>query len=321
MPLSRRQFLLALLGSAAAALGAACSSGPAAAPPASPAPPTPASAAPTAAPTHHGAADLVATPTGQFAAILPNSDLAVGPNRVVIALLDERNRPIKEAQTHVRFFKVLGEGKAQLRAEGEAVWRGSGLGDRGLYVTRATFDEAGAWGAEVTASKDGVTRQARVGFEVAATPRTPAIGTPAIPSRQKTATDPAAREAICSARPPDDMHDLTIADALTRGRPIVLLFATPGYCTSQTCGPDLQTVQTLEERYRHQAIFIHVEIYEEFQTATKFEELKVAPAVLEWNLPSEPWVFLIDRQGLIADKFEGALTVEELEPALQRLLT
>jgi hypothetical protein len=42
--------------------------------------------------------------------------------------------------------------------------------------------------------------------------------------------------------------------------------------------------------------------------------------VKEWGLVTEPWVFMIDRQGLVADKFDGPAPVAELEPALQKLL-
>jgi hypothetical protein len=42
--------------------------------------------------------------------------------------------------------------------------------------------------------------------------------------------------------------------------------------------------------------------------------------VQEWGLLSEPWTFLVDRHGVVADKFEGPAPFAELEPALQKLL-
>ena len=42
--------------------------------------------------------------------------------------------------------------------------------------------------------------------------------------------------------------------------------------------------------------------------------------VSEWGLTSEPWVFLVDKQGNIAGKFEGIVTADELDAAVTPLL-
>ena len=34
-----------------------------------------------------------------------------------------------------------------------------------------------------------------------------------------------------------------------------------------------------------------------------------------WNLPSEPWTFIVDGEGLVYAKFEGFATGDELEKA------
>ena len=40
----------------------------------------------------------------------------------------------------------------------------------------------------------------------------------------------------------------------------------------------------------------------------------------EWRLPTEPWVFLIDGDGLVFDRFEGFSPRFELEESVRRLL-
>ena len=40
----------------------------------------------------------------------------------------------------------------------------------------------------------------------------------------------------------------------------------------------------------------------------------------EWKLPTEPWTFLVDRKGTIVDRFEGTVSVTELEEAVQSKL-
>jgi hypothetical protein len=40
------------------------------------------------------------------------------------------------------------------------------------------------------------------------------------------------------------------------------------------------------------------------------------PTVEEWNLRSEPWIFVVDGEGMIRAKFEGLTTRRELEVAV-----
>jgi hypothetical protein len=261
---------------------------------------------------------LVPTPSpGQLTGVLPSSDLAVGPdNRFLLGLLDDRNRPVLDARVQVRFFKVGDQGTAQLRGEAPAPFRGSPqLGDKGLYVARANFDEPGRWGAEVQAARpDGTTQTLRLAFEVRAESQTPAIGSPAPASQTATAAAPADVERICSARPVDEYHRLSVADALSRQKPLLVLFATPGFCPSRTCGPDLEVVQAATAPHGERLNVVHVEIYKDAQPPD------LVPAVGEWSLPSEPWVFLVGADGRIKDKFEGGVTVDELGPAITQLV-
>jgi hypothetical protein len=39
--------------------------------------------------------------------------------------------------------------------------------------------------------------------------------------------------------------------------------------------------------------------------------------VREWHLPSEPWTFLVGRDGRIKGKFDGSVSVRELEHAVR----
>ena len=255
---------------------------------------------------------------GQLTAVLPSTDLAVGPgNRFLLALLDDRNKPLSDAQVQLRFFKRLDEKTAQLRSEASASFRGSPqLGDKGLYVARVGFDEAGPWGVEIQAARpDGTAQTLRLGFEVRAQSQTPALGAPAPASKTPIATTDVEAERICSARPVDTIfHNQSIDQALGQGKPLVVLFATPGFCESRTCGPDLEVVQAASAPYDERLNVVHVEIYENGQFGN------VVPTVAEWGLLSEPWVFLVGPDGRIADKFEGGITTDEFGPALARLM-
>ena len=78
------------------------------------------------------------------------------------------------------------------------------------------------------------------------------------PARSTPAPSPADR---CRTR---TSHQWTIADAIAQGRPALVAFATPVYCTSQFCGPVVDAVEKLSRRYADRAVFIHVEIYHDY---------------------------------------------------------
>ena len=42
---------------------------------------------------------------------------------------------------------------------------------------------------------------------------------------------------------------------------------------------------------------------------------------MRYGLPAEPYVIVIDAEGLVRAKFEGAITVDELEDALWDAIT
>ena len=122
-------------------------------------------------------------------------------------------------------------------------------------------------------------------------------------------------------------YTLSIADAIAASKPFVVVFATPAFCTSGVCGPALDQVRSISDLYAGQVNFIHVEPY--------FLELvnghaqprvdaagrpQTVPAVADWGLPTEPYVFVVDGNGKVAAKFEGMAYPDELTAALDALL-
>jgi hypothetical protein len=81
------------------------------------------------------------------------------------------------------------------------------------------------------------------------------------------------------------------------------------------CGPVVDIVRTLFPTYGKRVAFTHQEIWQDFA------EKKMFPTVEEWRLDTEPWVFVVDGKGIIRAKFEGLVTVQEIESALQQVLT
>ena len=250
---------------------------------------------------------------------VPGTDLAVGRNRFTVALLQfvkgqPGPEPLPDAQVNLKFFFPIAP-QPVLKSEATPQFRYVDDKRKGLYVAQVQFDQPGRWGVVVEGLAAGQPLAAKgTWFDVKARPDTPAIGSPAPRSRNLTRHDVDDIRKIDSGIQPNDMHELTIADAIEEKKPLVVLFASPGFCVTQTCAPQLGEVQKLKAKYGPQANFIHIEIFKDPMTRTPYETVK------EWGLTSEPWVFMVDRAGLVAEKFEGPAPFAELEPALQKLI-
>ena len=268
--------------------------------------------------------------------VIVNSELVVGENRFMIGLLSSENEEIVGAAVAFRFFKLDGDQK-ELREEAQATpialektyththedgtVETHEAGESGVYVAAVRFDEPGQWGVEVTAAVGDVTYDpAPAGFVVLEESASVAMGAPAPLSETLTLDDVEDVTEIDTSNPPiPEMHTMTIAEAVTSGRPSVIVFATPAFCLSRICGPTKDVVDDLFEQYKSEVNFVHVEPYE-LDRARSGEGLFPIPATTEWGLQSEPWVFLVDSEGFIAAKFEAVVTMDELKAALEPLL-
>jgi hypothetical protein len=256
--------------------------------------------------------------SSQLQAVVAASELVVGSQQRVPIGITDHNTPVSDATVHVRSFVLKGT-TGTFKGESDAPFKGGGLQGAGTYVAHLDFDRAGDWGVEVTASRpNGAHMTARLPMNVLALPVVPGVGQPAPATHNPTARDVADVETIDSGRPPDDMHQLSIADAIQQHRPTLVVFATPAFCTSNTCGPEVKVVQGLEPAYRDRLAFIHVEIYRDYKPDPSKKQL--AQAVVDWRLQTEPWVFLIDSKGVIQSRFEGATASDELKAAIDQLL-
>jgi hypothetical protein len=117
---------------------------------------------------------------------------------------------------------------------------------------------------------------------------------------------------IDTRQPHDSMHDIDYADVLGK-KPIMLLFATPQLCQSRVCGPVVDIAEQVKAQHPSDAAWIHMEIYNDNQIDRGFR-----PQVSAFHLPTEPWLFAIDRRGRVAARIEGAYSVRELEAALKK---
>ena len=121
-----------------------------------------------------------------------------------------------------------------------------------------------------------------------------------------------------TSKPDAGLYRLTVADALHTGKPLLLAFSTPAYCQTATCGPQLAVIKELKAKYAGKMNFIHIEVYDNpHEIEGDLSNAVISPTAEEWGLPSEPWTFIVDREGIIRAKFEAFTTREELEAAVE----
>jgi hypothetical protein len=284
-----------------------------------------------------------ADPT-QLNAFLASSDLYVGaPQRVSVGLLLNDGRGVNFGSVDMAFAYV---GTAEQSQEPEAgpdavgvyvptpgTPQGGGSPaatqpseGRGVYQAEdVTFDRAGFWQVTVTADVEGLgARRATTTLPVLEDPAYPAPGEPALETENLTIDSPDVPPAAIDSRasdggevPDPELHEWTIARAIEEGRPALVIFSTPTFCTSRFCGPVTDVVQGLADRYADRAVFIHVEIWRDYEAQT------INQAAADWlyrddNL-TEPWLYLIGADGTIVDRWAVLWREAEVEALLEAL--
>ncbi|MGH2957793.1 MAG: hypothetical protein ACRDL6_12470, partial [Solirubrobacterales bacterium] len=180
------------------------------------------------------------------------------------------------------------------------------------YVTEIPLERPGPWtfGALI---KEGDTYTG----SLLATPSKvgqftpPGAGDPAPRTSTPTAADVADISEIDTREPADTMHDVDLAEVLGK-RPVVLLFATPALCQSRVCGPVVDAAEQVKRQFGDRVAFIHQEVYVDNEI-----NKGVRPQMEAYDLPSEPWLFVIDRDGRVSSAIEGPYSVGELEDAVR----
>jgi hypothetical protein len=185
-----------------------------------------------------------------------------------------------------------------------------------VYVTEVNFDEPGQWQLDaLVRNPDGQFRSATLAGPVVVKrdDTIPAVGDKAPVVDTPTVDDVGSVAQIDTRVPPDSMHDVDLADVLGK-EPVVLLFATPALCQSRVCGPVVDVTDQVKSERPDDAAYIHMEIYND-NNASK----GLRPQVTAYHLQTEPWLFVIDKDGRISTRIEGAFSIDELNAALDKV--
>lgn len=240
----------------------------------------------------------------------PNS-IGTGEQRILIAVTD---LPTGEmvATPDITPVAVLRDdiGSPLGEYEGEFVWTIPDV--VGVYAFYVEIPGPATYQLTIDAGDLG--EWPPIGFVAAEDPAQVAVGEQAPRSDTRTLDDAALEDLTSDPSPDESFYEMTVAEAVESG-PSVLVFATPAWCTSQSCGPMLDQVQELVPEYPG-LNYVHVEVYENIHVTDPLD-LVAVPAVTEWGLPSEPWLYVTDSDGTVTAAFEGAVSDAELRAALE----
>jgi hypothetical protein len=209
-----------------------------------------------------------------------------------------------------------------LESHAEATKRQTPDGLTTIFTQDRTFERAGDWGVEIQATfRDGSASIKRIGFQVLADSPSPIPGeaAPVVETAVSSDVGDDLSKLSSSLTPNPALYELSLEEAVGNGKPTVLLFATPAFCQTRFCGPAYEITSELQEKYTDQMNFIHVEIYTGLPDPSA-NNWELAPAMTAFGLSTEPWLFVLDRNGVVVYRVEGLFTVEEIEQHLPALL-
>jgi hypothetical protein len=238
------------------------------------------------------------------------SDLQPGRSRFGFALFDRSRKQISDAPTVVYIAKAGGGralGPFKARSESLAVkpqFQSQTVASdpdaaQSMYVADIPFPAPGKYDVIGMARLDGrlvAATPAAGPVQVTKVDQVPGVGDPAPLIHTPIPSDVGGDLSQIDTRQPpaEDLHKADFADVVGK-KPIVLVFATPLLCQSRVCGPVVDIAQEVKSERKDDVQFIHMEIYNNNSIDQGFRQ-----QVLQWKLPTEPWVFVVDRNGKIA---------------------
>lgn len=196
-------------------------------------------------------------------------------------------------------------------------------GTRGIHVTELTFDESGMWGVEASVPQpDGSVATIEVLMEVHEETMSVDLGEvpPLVDSRTLSDVEDVSDLTTGSQRD-ETLYQISLGDAIQNGKPTVVVFASPAFCTNAVCGPQVEVLSNLSATYGDAADFVHVDLFtnpKEIQG--DLTRAKKTPLLEEWGLVSQEWTFVMDRDGVVVGRFENFVPQLELEPSLESVL-
>jgi hypothetical protein len=214
------------------------------------------------------------------------------PKEVEVTIVDADGKTVGKPQTIARHAKGLERAYFPLEAT---------LPTAGIYAVRADLGGSAPteFNLEVKEASELTVIQPGAAL--------PALETP-------TTDDARGVDPICTADPVCPLHDVTAAQVLQSGKPLVLLIATPAFCQVSICGPVLDVLLAARDDFPD-ITFLHAEVYADPHTTLE----TFAPTVQQLGLHLEPVLVTVDGAGKVVDRLDAIYDETELRSVLGEL--
>jgi len=258
--------------------------------------------------------------------INPSGTVTCGTTRLMFSFLDSQNVPVAkpDRKVDVKAFD-LGADPKKPAAEGPATFIWAIEPQVGVYVIDLDLPTAGDYGVELTTTPAGGSAETiRTTMEVQPSTSVISVGDKAPASDTPTLDGVGGDISKISTDPNPDpaFYTTSIADAVAAHKPFVVAFATPKFCVSKQCGPTLDRIKPIAAKHPGVTV-INVEPYQLQYADGGLQPILDASGNLtptkatdEWHLPSEPWVFVVDKNGIVTNSFMLIFSDEELDKAM-----
>ena len=269
----------------------------------------------------------VRTESSELDIILATPDLAPGERRFAIVITDSNGvvpLPFVNLTSYLYSGSVDNPGERPEPSEMVgSQFHPFPYGGRGIHVAQFNFTEPGTWGVEARLPRaDGSIEYVEVLMPVGETTESVDIGEQPPRSMNRTIANVSdiAELTTGSMRNPD-LYQTTVADAMDSGKPTVVVFASPAFCTNAVCGPQVEVLSNISDQFGAQANYIHVDLFENpHEIQGDLTRAILSPLLEEWGLVSQEWSFVLDSEGLITGRFENFAPESELIDSLRDAL-
>jgi len=257
---------------------------------------------------------IVSGDTSPYQLLISSSDMTQTSTRLVLSLWDGPQRLTEAKALDVELYSITPSGDST-----DKVWEGAAtsynLDTLQYWVAYPKFPQTGNYGVRaIVTTKEGEQVDNQAVLEIKERAEAPDIGD--TPPRSETRTlDDAPIEELTSAGPYiERFYEMSVADAIESEKPAIIAFSTPAFCTSALCTPVMGTLETVSKEVGDKVNIVHVEVWRDY------DKQELEPAITEWALPSEPWLFILNSDGTVGARLDGPVSPEELREAIAQVI-